>query len=147
MKNTLSIEIAAPIARVFDFIHDPEKHKLWLHGLEETIFEPDYDPKHPLGAHFKQKIWEGKAMEVYEGEVIDFKRPSHMGVRLTGKSLTAVLHYRLESIKKVTHVIFTSELTFKSVAMKALATLSAPLLRGILKEQMIKLKQVAENKS
>ena len=57
MKNTLSIEIEAPIQVVFDFIHDPQKHKLWLQGLEETIYEPDYDPDHPLGELQAEDPW------------------------------------------------------------------------------------------
>ena len=144
MKNTLSIEIHAPIQTVFDLIHDPQKHKLWLHGLEETIYEPDYDPDHPLGASFKQKIRQGMAVQEYDGEVTSFEKPSHLGVRLSGRSLTALVDYRLKSMRKVTRVDFTSELTFKSVAIRAMATVSGPLLRGILQEQMNRLKEIAE---
>jgi hypothetical protein len=144
MKNTVSVEIEASIRKVFDLIHDHEKHKLWLDGLEETIHVPDYDPDHPLGATFQQRIWEGRVIHVYEGKVIAFKKPSHLGVRLSGKSLTALVDYRLESLKKITRVDFTSELIFKSVAIRAMARLSAPLVRGILQAQMKKLKEVAE---
>jgi len=145
MKNTLSIEIEAPIQVVFDFIHDPQKHKLWLKELEETIYEPDYDPDHPLGSNFKQKIREGRHIKVYDGEVTAFKKPSHVGVRLSSKELTAQVDYKLESLKKkATRLDFTSELTFKRVALRAMATVSGPLLRGILQAQLNQLKQVAE---
>jgi len=144
MKNILSIEIEAPIQTVFDFIHDPEKHKLWLLELVETIYEPDYDPDHPLGANFKQKIREGRHVQVYDGEVTAFKKPSQLGVRLSGKELTAQVEYRLKSLKKVTRVDFTTELTFKSVALRAMATVSGPWLRRILQGQLNQLKEVAE---
>jgi uncharacterized protein YndB with AHSA1/START domain len=144
MKNACSIEIEAPIELVFDLIHDPQKHKLWLQGLEETIHEPDYDPDHPLGAKFKQKIRGGKDAQVYDGEVTAFEKPSHLGVRLSSRSLTAQVDYRLKSLKKATRVDFTSELTFKSVAFRVMATVSGPLLRGILQKQLNKLKELAE---
>jgi uncharacterized protein YndB with AHSA1/START domain len=144
MKVTISIAISAPIQKVFDLIHDHQKHKLWLDALEETVYEPDYDPAHPLGAKFTQKIREGKAIQLYDGEVTAFKRPHHLAVRLSGTSVTALVDYRLESAKKVTQVEFTSQLTFKNVAVRALAAVSGPILRGILQEQMNKLKAVAE---
>src|ERR1700693_4202570 len=114
MKNTCTVEIEAPIEKVFDLIHDHKKHKLWLEGLEETVFEPDYDPEHPLGAKFKQKIREGKNAQVYDGEIVAFKKPTHLGGRLASKSVSVQVDYRLKALKKVTRVDFSSELTFKS---------------------------------
>ena len=52
--------------------------------------------------------------------------------------------YRLKSLKKKTHLEFTSEVTFKSVAFRMLAGLSRPIVRGILEKQMTKLKELAE---
>ena len=72
MKTICSIDIDAPITKVFDFINDAEKHKLWLDGLEDTIREPGYDRKHPVGSRFQQKIRDGKKIEVYDGEVTAF---------------------------------------------------------------------------
>ena len=55
MKNICTVEIEAPITKVFDFINDAEKHKLWLEGLEDTIREPGYDPKNPLGRNSSKR--------------------------------------------------------------------------------------------
>ncbi len=79
MKNTCAIDIEAPITKVFDFINDENKHKLWVDGLEETIREPGYKSKHPVGSKFQQKIREGKKVEVYDGVVTAFNRPHHLG--------------------------------------------------------------------
>ena len=79
MKNICTVEIAAPIAKVFDFINDEAKHKLWVEGLQETIREPGYDRKHPLGSKFKQKIREGKKVEVYDGEVTAYRAAQALG--------------------------------------------------------------------
>ena len=79
MKNICTIDIDAPITKVFDFINDASKHKLWLEGLEDTIREPGYDPKNPLGSKFQQKIRDGKKVEVYDGEVTAYDRPQAPG--------------------------------------------------------------------
>jgi uncharacterized protein YndB with AHSA1/START domain len=144
MKNTCSIEIEAPIQRVFDYLHDPRKQTLWLKGLEATEYPPDYDPDHPLGASFTQKINEGRHVQVYDGRITAFERPKHLGVRLSSSAVTAVVDYRLTRLKIVTRVDFSSELTFKSIAFRTMATLSRPLLRGILEEQLRRLKAVVE---
>ena len=78
MKNTCAIDIEAPITKVFDFINDENKHKLWLEGLEETIREPGYNSKKPVGSKFQQKLREGKKVEVYDGEVTAYNRPHHL---------------------------------------------------------------------
>src|SRR6516225_5887278 len=104
MKNICTIDIKAPIGKVFDFINDETKHKLWLEGLDETIREPGYDRKHPVGSKFKQKIRDGKKLEVYDGEVTAYDRPKHLGARVHNKSLSVQIDYRLKNVKKVTHL-------------------------------------------
>jgi uncharacterized protein YndB with AHSA1/START domain len=145
MKNACSIDINAPIRTVFDIINDSEKHKLWLDGLLETIHEEGYDPTNPLGSRFKQKIREGRKVEVYDGEVTAYKRPKHLGVRVFNAAFSAQVDYRLTSLKKKTHVVFTSEVTFKSVAFRMLAGFSGPMVRGMLEKQLSKLKELAES--
>ena len=144
MKTILSIDIDAPMTKVFDFINDAEKHKLWLDGLEETIREPGYDPKHPLGSRFQQRIREGKKVEVYDGEVTAFDRPRHLGARVYNKALTVHVDYRLTKVKKHTHLEFVSDVTFHSLAFKLLAGFSGSLARGILEKQMKTVKKLVE---
>jgi uncharacterized protein YndB with AHSA1/START domain len=144
MKNICTIEIEAPIGKVFDFINDETKHKLWVEGLEETIREPGYNRKHPLGSKFKQKIRDGKKLEVYEGEVTAYERPKHLGARVHNKSFTVQVDYRLMQIKKVTHLEFISEVTFHNLAFKMLAGLSNAVTRGIIEKQMKTVKQLIE---
>ena len=145
MKNTLSIDIEAPIQKVFDFIHDPEKHKLWLGELEETIYEPDYDPDRSHSArNSNRRSVKARDIQVYDGEVTAFHKPSHLGVRLSSKAFSVQVEYRLKGSKKATHLTFTSEFTFKSIAYRAMITLSRPLMMAILQRQLSKLKELTE---
>lgn len=144
MKNVCIIEINAPIGKVFDFINDETKHKLWLEGLEDTIREPGYDRKNPVGSKFKQKIREGKKVEVYDGEVTAYDRPKHLGARVHNKSLSVQIDYRLKHVKKTTHLEFTSEVTFHNLALKMVAGMSRSIMRGILEKQMKTVKELIE---
>jgi uncharacterized protein YndB with AHSA1/START domain len=144
MKNVCTIEINAPIGKVFDFINDETKHKLWLEGLDETIREPGYDRKHPVGSKFKQKIRDGKKLEVYDGEVTAYDRPKHLGARVHNKSLSVQIDYRLKNVKKVTHLEFTSEVTFHNFALKMVAGMSRSIMRAVLEKQMKTVKELVE---
>jgi uncharacterized protein YndB with AHSA1/START domain len=147
MKNISTIDIEAPIGKVFDFINDDTKHKLWLEGLEETIREPGYDRKRPLGSKFKQKIKEGKKIEVYHGEVTAYERPKHLGARVYNKSFSVQVDYRLTKIKNLTHLEFSSEVTFHSLAVKMLAGLSGSIMRAVIEKQMKAVKQLIESEN
>jgi uncharacterized protein YndB with AHSA1/START domain len=145
MKNTCAIDIEAPITKVFDFINDENKHKLWLEGLEETIREPGYNSKHPVGSKFQQKIREGKKVEVYDGVVTAFNRPHHLGARVYNKGMSIQVDYRLTKVKKHTHLEFISEVTFQNLAFKMLAgAFSGPIMRNVIDKQMKALKQLIE---
>jgi uncharacterized protein YndB with AHSA1/START domain len=144
MKNISTVEIEAPIGKVFDFINDETKHKLWLEGLEETIREPGYNQKNPVGSKFKQKIREGKKIEVYEGEVTAYERPKHLGARVHNKAFSVQVDYRLTHFKKMTHLEFTSEVTFHNLAFKMLAGMSRSIMRAVIDKQMKAVKELIE---
>ena len=50
-------EIEAPIETVFDLIRDERNLKLWMDGLEETVYTSDIDLENLLGATFIRRIW------------------------------------------------------------------------------------------
>ena len=45
--------------QMFELVDDDEKIKLWMEGLEETIYTSPQDRENPVGGTFKQKIREG----------------------------------------------------------------------------------------
>jgi uncharacterized protein YndB with AHSA1/START domain len=144
MKNTSAIDIEAPVTKVFDFINDENKHKLWLDGLEETIREPGYNSKKPVGSKFQQKIREGKKVEVYDGEVTAYERPRHLGARVYNKAFSVHVDYHLTKVKKHTHLEFTTQVTFHNLALKMLAGFSGPMMRTVLEKQLKALKRLIE---
>src|SRR6516162_3411737 len=95
---TKSVEVKAPIEKTFALVDDPEKLKLWLVGLVETVYTSDYDPQNPVGARFKQKIKEGGRVAEYDGEVTAYDKPRHLAVRVGNKYFSADVDYRFTPV-------------------------------------------------
>lgn len=144
MRYTFTLDVNAPADKVFDLIHDPEKHKLWLQGVEETRYLGAYDPEYPVGTKFKQKIREGGRVKEYDGEVTAFARPTHLGIRLDSPQFSVAVDYRLTPLDGDTRLDYTADVTCCSWFVRLMVGLFSFLLRGILKKQMRKLKELAE---
>jgi carbon monoxide dehydrogenase subunit G len=144
MKSVYSLDINAPPEKVFDLIHDPDKHVLWLQGVEETRHIEPYDPSNPVGARFKQRIREGGRVKEYEGEVTAFDRPQHLGIRLFSPQFSVQVDYRLTPEGAGTHLDYSADVTCHSRFVGIIARLFGFLMRGILRKQLLKLKELAE---
>jgi hypothetical protein len=97
-----------------------------------------------VGSKFKQRIRDGKKVETFDGEVTAYERPKHLGARVYNKSYSVQVDYRLSHVKKVTHLEFTSEVTFHNLAMKMLAGLSRATMRAVIEKQMSMVKELIE---
>jgi uncharacterized protein YndB with AHSA1/START domain len=147
MRMTYTQEIAAPIDRVFDLIQDPDKHKLWLKGVEETRYVEPYDPANPVGTKFKQSIREGGRVKVYDGEVTAFARPKHLGIRLFSPQFSVAVDYRLTPVAGGTRLDYGADFTSGSWFIRFLGRVLGFFTRGILRKQMHRLKAMAEDGS
>jgi carbon monoxide dehydrogenase subunit G len=147
MKYTYLQDIAAPIERVFDWLHDPQKHKQWLQGVEETRYVGEYDPAHPQGARFKQWIREGRRVKEYDGEVTTFTRPSHLGIRLFSPQFSIQVDYRLTASGAGTHLDYLADVNCHSWFARLMVGLFSFMMRGMMKKQMTKLKELAEGEA
>jgi uncharacterized protein YndB with AHSA1/START domain len=144
MICTYSLEINAPAERVFDLIHDPEKHKLWLQGVEETRYVGEYDPANPVGTKFKQKIQEGGKVKEYDGEVTAFAKPKHLGIRLSSPQFCVDVNYRLTPVGGGTRLDYAADVRCPSWFFRLMARVFSFFVRGMLKKQLTKLKELAE---
>ena|SRR5438552_17432496 len=144
MKCTYTQDINAPIEKVFDLIHDPEKHKLWLQGVEETRYVGPYDAANPVGAKFKQKIREGGRVKEYDGEVTAFARPKHVGIRLWSPQFSVTVDYCLTPLDRGTRLDYSCDVACGHWFFRLMAKLFSFFMRGMLRKQMLKLKELAE---
>jgi uncharacterized protein YndB with AHSA1/START domain len=136
--------INAPVETVFHLITDPEQHKRWLRGVEETRYAGDYDPSNPVGARFKQRIREGGRVQEYDGEVTAFAPSKHLAIRLTGAQFFVDVDYRLTPEGGGTRLDYAADVTCGSWFFRLMARAFGFMMRGMLRKQMTKLKEIAE---
>lgn len=145
MICTYEIDINASRDRVFELIHNPEMHKRWLQGVEETRYIGDYDPANPVGTKFKQKIREGGKVKEYDGEVTAFARPEHLGIRLWSSGFTVQVEYRLSPMAAGTHLDYSADVSCSGWIMRLLVRVFGLIARLILRKQLRALKALAES--
>jgi uncharacterized protein YndB with AHSA1/START domain len=144
MRTTCRLQIDAPAEKVFDFLRDPKKHPLWLRGVEETQFDPNVDPNNPLGARFKQRIRQGKQVNEYDGEVTAYAPPKHLAIRLFAPQFEVAVDYRLTPEGGGTQLDYTADVICRSWLFRLVGRLFGFLMRGVVRKQLEKLKQLAE---
>ena len=96
------LEIEAPIGRVFALVDDPQKIKLWMHGLEETVYRTPRSKANPVGTRFTQRIRRGRQVAEYDGEVTAYDKPRHLAVRMGNEKFAFDVDYRL-AISETVH--------------------------------------------
>ena len=84
MKMTDSININAPIERVFECIADQEQQKLWVDGLVGIEYTSEWKEDNPVGTQFKQRLLKGpkKVEYEFEGEILAYQNPKLFGTRI-----------------------------------------------------------------
>lgn len=142
-KVVYTIEVNAPIEKVFDAVSDADKQKIWMEGLEETIY-PSPLEGNPVGKPFKQRIREGGRVNEYDGEVTAYDKPNHLGVRVSNKQFAVQVDYRFTPTGSGTRLDYSAEMMMHTWVARIMGLLFGWFTRGILDKQMKKLKQVAE---
>jgi uncharacterized protein YndB with AHSA1/START domain len=144
MNCTYTLHINAPIARVFSLVDEEKNLKKWLDGLEETIFPEGYEQSKGVGTKFKQRIKEGGRVNEYDGEVIAYEKPSHLGIVLGNKHFTVKVDYRFTADGDQTRLDYQSQLIRAGWFMRLMCKLFSGFSERILDKQMKKLKALAE---
>jgi uncharacterized protein YndB with AHSA1/START domain len=144
MAVTYSMAVNAPVGKLFDCVEDTEKMKLWMDGLEETIYTTERDPANPVGTKFKQKIREGGRVQEYDGEVMAYEKPEHLAVRIGNRHFQANVDYRFTPTPEGTRLDYTCEITCHNWFVRVMAFMFGWLTKRILRKLMAKLKELAE---
>lgn len=142
MRHERTVEINAQTERVFDLIDDPEKAKLWMDGLQETVITESTPNR--VGSKFRQKIREGGRAVEYSGEVTAYEPQRRLAVRIAGKGFGVDVDYRLTPIDAGTRLDFTCDVTMTNWFTRLMGKLAAGMNRRIMDKQMAKLKAIAE---
>ena len=145
MNCTYTLHINAPIAKVFSLVDEEKNLKKWLDGLEETIFPEGYDKAKAVGTKFKQRIKEGGRVNEYDGEVIAYEKPSHLGILLGNKHFTVKVDYRFTADGIQTRLDYQAEIIRAGWFIRFMGKLFSGFSTRMLDKQMKKLKELAES--
>jgi uncharacterized protein YndB with AHSA1/START domain len=110
-----SVRISAPIVKVFEYLSEPDRQKLWMDGLVRTEYARPVDPNSPVGTRFTQHLLKGHTKTAYEFqcEIVDFRKPNLYAIKLDGKDFTAQIRYVLEEIDGATQLSTEAIMEFK----------------------------------
>lgn len=145
MRGEYQMEVQCEPERLWSFIEEPEKQKLWMKGLLENRSLQNGPTE--VGSRFMMKIKEGGKVGEYEGIVTAYDPYKHLAIRVLGgkeKSFSCDSSYRLTSLRqKHTRLDYVCEIKCGGF-MKLMSFLFAPLMKMQLKSFMKALKTHAE---
>jgi uncharacterized protein YndB with AHSA1/START domain len=145
MNCTYTLDIDAPIAKVFSLVDEEKNLKKWLDGLEETIYPEGLDRAKAVGTKFKQRIKEGSRVKEYDGEVIAYDKPQHLAILLGNKQFTVKVDYRFTANGTQTRLHYSAEIIRAGWFVRLMGKLFAGFTKRLLDKQMKKLKALAES--
>jgi len=146
MRTEYGIEVNCPPERLWPFLEDPEKQKLWMKGLLENVATSTQQTG--VGATFKMKIKEGGKIAEYFGEVLKYERNKLLGIKLWGgalKDMEVFVDYRLIDLNGRTRLDYLATMEIKGLMMKIFSPLFKAFSMMQLKSFFKILKRLAES--
>ena len=140
-------EIIAPIDLVFSYLNDDEKMKPWMEGLESVEYPRGKKPASNAGKKFIHSIKEGLNTQTYKGIITEYEPPSLLALKLSHPAHRIKVTYELTSLGRKTELDYHCELEYTSFYYRFMGVLFSWFTKRILKSQLAKLKQLAEQES
>ena len=145
MRVVTTVDIAAPIERVWPLLDRDENIKLWMPDVIETTYPDGKQEGDPVGTRFEQKIREGGRINTYLGEVTAYEPHSLLGVRLGDeRNFSTEVTYRLSAQGRRTRLDYACDVRLFSWLSRIMILIGGPMMRRIVKRHMANLKRVAE---
>lgn len=113
MKQTCSVEIAAPPHAVFRWVTEPDKLAQWIAVLESSETIEDR-PEH-VGSRFRQTFREHGREFTMEGVTTHWQQDRAVTVELTSSMMDMTIAQDLEPISTGTRLTQRTDLRFKGV--------------------------------
>jgi len=142
---TYRMELNAPIERAFNMVDDDRKARQWMNGLKEIIYIFPYNRHNPVGAKFKQRVREGVRVVEYDGEIVAYDKPRHLGLRIGNRQLTVQIDYRFSATGEGTELEYSSRTLRTGRGGLLMDRFFGWLAQRLVERQMQTLKELAEN--
>lgn len=145
MNESCTMEIDAPIERVWALVDEEENLRKWMDGLEETSYPDGFDAARAVGTRFVQRIREGGRLQSYEGRITAYTPPSHLGIVIGNRAFAMQVDYRLSRLGARTRLDYSAMMARGGALVRVLSRLFGWFTRRILRRQMARLKALAES--
>jgi uncharacterized protein YndB with AHSA1/START domain len=114
MRITYNIEIGSPPERVFYWIGDPERAKVWMTSVTHT--EILHKTPGWVGTTFREVVEGDEGSTELHGVVTAYQPNRSMGFHLSGKYNVVDVEYYLEDIRGRTRLTQQTAMRFKGLA-------------------------------
>jgi uncharacterized protein YndB with AHSA1/START domain len=145
MEAVSSIYINAPIEKVFEYIDDDEKLKLWIDGLISTEYPDGLNRDNAVGTKFKQKLKEGGKIVEYDGEVLAYTKPSFIKIKIWNPTFGVTVDYNLSPESEGTKLDYKAVIISDKWYFKLFAPIIQLFNRGAVDKQLLRFKTVVES--
>jgi uncharacterized protein YndB with AHSA1/START domain len=143
-RLAVSVTIAAPPERIFPFLDDPARMKLWMARLEAVVFDKPGIPR-GAGTRFSARMRWGGGTRTFAGEVTAYRPPREADIRLAMPGLFSLdLNHRLAPAEGGTQVEQSATLTASRWPARLVAGIAARMLRRQMAQGLARLKAVVE---
>jgi hypothetical protein len=121
--------------------------KLWMRGLQETVYAKPRNRADRVGTRFTQRIKEGRRVVEYSGEVTAYDKPHHFAVRVGNEKFVLDLDYRFSELGDRTRLDYSASGPPAQGFARPTAALFSYLTRRIAAKQLRRLKKAAESEA
>ncbi|MDY6912581.1 MAG: SRPBCC family protein [Chloroflexota bacterium] len=145
MKFACTVDINSTPEKVFSWIDNPEKAKLWITSVSETEYL--HQTPEIIGTTFRETVEEnGRGTELH-GVITDYRPNRLIAFHLSGDYNIVDVEYRLAEINGLTRLTLDSNIRFRSFT-KVIMLITGPLfkrrIRRQLQEEFARLKKLCE---
>ena len=148
MRISYSIDIDATTDKVWYWLGDPERAKVWQTSVSKT--ETLQETPDVVGTTFRETIEEnGRGVEM-DGVITGYRENQLLAVHLSGQYNVVDVEWRLEEIVERTRLTVNARFRFKSF-MRILSIIMRPVFRkkiiGQLRKELTRLNELCERET
>ena len=144
-RNEHSVEIERPPASVFPYLVTSEQRLRWMGALAESEQVTDGDPG--PGTRFRDVFEERGQRIAIDAEIVDWKPPERLGLRLRSRAFESTGLQTLEALDGRTRLTTTLETDYKSRVARLMAGMITRQAQARLEEDLVRLKELVERET
>jgi hypothetical protein len=146
MRQTRSLRINAPPAKVWELIDDDDKVPKWMPHIVSTRYPGGRPKGDRKGARFVQEMRQGDVVSSYEGEITEYQHGKLLGVMTRPEAFAIHAVYHVSGDEDWTRLDYGCDVKPMTWRGYMMVWWMRKVLNRILDQQLARLKWVAEGR-